>query len=114
MDEQIKALLSMGYRKMNLLISREVYGKPVGYHLFVFYPNEQTIFNYCLGNNPETQNILIYNSAKYPDPSFETFLGFLKEFEANSVTYINNGSKFEFLTVVGNLGETHNDKSKQQ
>lgn len=100
MDEQIKTLLSMGYRKMNLLVSGEVYGKPVGYHLFAFYPQEQEIFNYCRGNNSETKNILIYNSAKYPDPSFETFLGFLKDFEANSATYINNGSKFEFLTTI--------------
>lgn len=87
----------MGYRKMSLNDGCIVYGKPVGYHLIVFFPEDQTIINFCKGNHPETNDLLIYNSETYPSPSFDSFLTWLKDFESESNTYINNGSAFEFL-----------------
>jgi hypothetical protein len=97
LDEYKVILRGMGYRPL----SKNIYAKPVGYFIFVFYL-PQMLWKNCFQTKQEEMDI--WNSEQYNcEETLEfvkDFTQFIKEAEnMNRTESVNLPSEFQFITA---------------
>jgi len=98
MENLERELIKMGYRQLR----KDVWAKPVAFHLFLFEMDKMLWTNFFKGAKDGSFNI--WNSEKYKEKDWEvdgksSFLLFLKYTEQYTKIDVRNvDSEFEFMT----------------
>lgn len=98
MENFERELIKMGYRQLR----KDVWAKPVAFHLFMFETDKMLWTNFFKGANDGA--LCIWNSETYKEKDWEvdgksSFLLFLKYSEQYTKIDIRNvDSEFEFIT----------------
>ncbi len=97
-----QALQAMGYREMK----PGTWGKPVGFVLFTFEEDTNTLTNWF---RAVTGEVMVYNANKLTPDAVERYgspLYQIKEFECFARTDVSGvNSQFEFMTLEEVVGE---------
>lgn len=93
--EIINTFKSMGYR----MLGDNIVAKPVGYHLFSYNINENTLANYF--RSAQDGKLALYRSIELDKTNEESLLEEIMQFESNTSTRVffstSNYSPFNWL-----------------